>query len=121
MAPTESARYLRSHRKRSGLTQRELAELLGYSNKSPVGRHETATGIPTLGIALAYEAIFRVPISQLFPELYRTIEPSVEARLTAMEASLRLKSAKGRGSRAVAQKLEWVWTRKHGVERDSER
>jgi hypothetical protein len=73
-------------------------------------------GIPTLGIALAYEAIFRVPVSELFPELYRTIEPSVEARLAAMEAALRQKSAKGRGSRAVAQKLEWVWSRKHGIE-----
>lgn len=116
MAPRDFASYLRTHRKRSGLTQRELAKLLGYASKSLVSRHETASGIPTLDIALAYEAIFRVPISQIFPELYRSIEASVETRLAAMEADLRQKGGKGRSARLTAQKLEWAWARKHGIE-----
>src|SRR5215467_5908686 len=113
MAPKDFASHLRAHRKRSGLTQRELAKLSGYASKSLVSRHETASGIPTLDIALAYEAIFRVPISQLFPELYRAIEASVEARLATMETDLRRKGGKGRHARVIAQKLEWAWARKH--------
>ena|ERR1700739_3102919 len=116
MASRDSASHLRTHRKRSGLTQRELATLLGYANKSLVSRHETASGLPTLDIALAYEAIFRVPISQLFPDLYRSIEASVESRLSAMEADLRQQGGKGRAARVTAQKLEWAWARKHGIE-----
>lgn len=116
MAPKDFARHLRTHRKRSGLTQRELAKLLGYTSKSLISRHETASGIPTLDIALAYEAIFRVPVAQLFPELYRAIESSIEARLAALELNLRRNGGKGRGARFIAQKLEWAWARKHGVE-----
>jgi transcriptional regulator with XRE-family HTH domain len=116
MAQRDFTGYLRTHRKKSGLTQRELAQLLGYESKSPVSRHETAAGVPTLGIALAYEAIFRVPISELFPDLYRRTETSVEARLAMMEADLREKSAKGRKARAIAQKLEWTSARRIGIE-----
>jgi transcriptional regulator with XRE-family HTH domain len=116
MAPRDFARHLRAHRKRSGLTQREVATLLGYASKSLVSRHETASGIPTLDIGLAYEAIFRIPISQLFPELYRNIEASVEERLSVMEADFRQKGGKGRNARVTAQKLEWTWARKHGIE-----
>jgi transcriptional regulator with XRE-family HTH domain len=115
MAP-KHARHIRPHRKQSGLNQRELAQLLGYESKSPVSRHETATSVPTLSMALAYEAIFRVPVSRLFPELYRSVEQDVEARLAAMETALQEKSARGRGARAAAQKLEWAWTRRNGVE-----
>src|SRR5213592_838656 len=84
MAQKAPASYVRTHRKKSGLTQRELAQLLGYESKSPVSRHETAAGIPTLDIALAYEAIFHVPIAELFPDLYRTAEATVEAKLATM-------------------------------------
>jgi transcriptional regulator with XRE-family HTH domain len=116
MAQKEPVSYLRTHRKKSGLTQRELAHLLGYESKSPVSRHESAAVVPTLSMALAYEAIFQVPVSELFPDLYRTVEQNVGARLATMEVGLQEKSTKGRDARAIAQKLEWAWARRNGIE-----
>src|ERR1039458_8748831 len=72
------ATYLRSHRKHSGLSQRELAYLLGYPDEGQVSRHERAYSIPSFLIALSYQAIFRVPVSDLFPVAYETVRQTIE-------------------------------------------
>ena len=43
---------LRGHRKKSGLEQKELAWILGLPNEEQVSRHEYASMIPTLQVAL---------------------------------------------------------------------
>ncbi len=113
MTIEQIANYLRSHRRKSGLSQRELAHIVGYITQAPVSEHERSVAIPALLIALSYEIVFRVPISELFPALYRTVETNVEEQLTSIEMELQESSAKGRRAAYVARKLEWLWERRN--------
>lgn len=61
--------YLRSYRRRAGLSQREVARLLGHKEASSLSRFEQADRIPSLEAALILERVFDVRITELFPEL----------------------------------------------------
>jgi transcriptional regulator with XRE-family HTH domain len=77
-APLEC--YLRTYRKRSGLSQDEAAFLLGSANGANVSRYEQLDRQPDLRIAFAYEVIFRVPVRHLFAGLYLKVEKETIAR-----------------------------------------
>jgi transcriptional regulator with XRE-family HTH domain len=107
------ASYLRSHRKRSGLSQMELAALLGYPNEGPVSRHERLYSTPPFRIALGYEVIFGVPASELFPATFEEISQYVEVRLKMLRSQLEDSTAKGRSAILIARKLEWMLERQN--------
>ena len=88
-APLEN--YLRTQRRRSGFSQDEIAFLLGSLSGGKVSRYEHRVRRPTLETALAYEAIFQVPVSALFAGLYRKVEKEIIAR--AEDLAERLVSA----------------------------
>src|ERR1017187_8365810 len=111
--------YLRYHRKRSGLSQREIAQLLGYPDQEPVSHHERSRSIPPLIIALSYQAIFRVPIAELFPGPCETTKRKIEERLAKMEHDLQQRSAKDRDAAMVARKLEWMSERSNPQQSNS--
>jgi len=98
-----SRNHLRRHRKRSGLSQREISVLLGYRNQWQVLRHERSETLPPLLMALAYEVIFRVPVSAIFVGIHSTALRTVEQNLAVFERNLT-----GRSARAIAQKLKWL-------------
>jgi DNA-binding XRE family transcriptional regulator len=102
--------YVRAHRKRAGLSQRELALILGYRNEGVVSRHELFRSVPPLLIALGYEVIFQTSVSDLFPGLRETVENALEGSLTEFEGTLRKKKdhAKIRQLPAMTRKLEWL-------------
>ena len=104
--------YLRAHRRKSGLSLREVAVLLGYTDEGQVSRHERSETMPPLSVALAYEAIFRTPISTLFPGTYLDVKEATERRLAELEKSLHQRSAKDSGAGAVAHKLTWLKQRR---------
>lgn len=106
------ATYLRSHRLKSGLTQREVSELIGLIAHHQVSNHERSV-VPSLMVALSYHVVFAVPVTELFPGLYATVRLNVEERLTELEKKLQDSTAKGRKAQAVAQKLEWLWERRN--------
>lgn len=78
-APLES--YLRTYRKRSGLSQVEVAFLLGSSSGANISRYERLSIQPKLETALAYEAIFQIPVRDLFAGLYQKVEREIMERL----------------------------------------
>jgi DNA-binding XRE family transcriptional regulator len=119
MNKSRLASYLRSHRKRSGLTQKELAALVGYPDEAQVSRHERLCCTPPLLIALGYEAVFRAPVSELFPGVYESLVASIEERLKALEQALHESTAKGRKAAAIARKLEWMWERQNLAQSNS--
>jgi hypothetical protein len=45
-----------------------------------VSRHELLTHTPTLEAALAYEVIYKRPVSELFSDLYRKVEADIAER-----------------------------------------
>jgi len=58
--------YLRGCRKGLGLSQKEMAFLLGCRNGGSVSRYERFTREPTLKTALMLEAVLGVAIRELF-------------------------------------------------------
>jgi DNA-binding XRE family transcriptional regulator len=81
--------YLLTHRKRAGLSQAELAFLLGSESGTKVSRHEQERREPSLRTALAYAAVYRVPVEDLFSGLALAAELKVIGRKRALLASLR--------------------------------
>lgn len=72
--------YLRTHRKRAGLSQDDVAFLLGTESESKVSRYERFARQPNLETALAFKAIFGVPIQELFAGLYQKVEQTTQKR-----------------------------------------
>jgi DNA-binding XRE family transcriptional regulator len=98
--------YLLTHRKRAGLSQRELAFLLGSRSGTKVSRHEQERRQPSLRAALAYAAVYRVPVEELFPGLALAAELKVVGRKQALLLRLR-----GAGEDpATAWKRTWLRT-----------
>jgi DNA-binding XRE family transcriptional regulator len=97
---------------KSGLSQNELANILGSCSGAAVSRHERSKSVPDLLTAFGYEAIFQVPISDLFPGIYQTVAIGIEGRLATMEHELHQKIAKGKEAVLIAQKLEFLSERK---------
>jgi hypothetical protein len=72
--------HLRANRIRLALSQDEVAFLLGAQTGTQVSRHEHFACIPTLQNALAYEAMFKRSVNELFGGLYQEAEREVAER-----------------------------------------
>jgi transcriptional regulator with XRE-family HTH domain len=72
--------YLRMLRKRSYLSQDEIAFLLGCKNGSKASRYEHFSRIPSLETSLAYKAVFGVAVDELFAGIFEKIEKQVIRR-----------------------------------------
>ena len=80
--------YLRRFRKQSGLTQAEVAFLLGCHCGAKVSRYENLTREPSLATAFACQAVYRVPVHELFPGMYTVVESQVKRRALVLDARL---------------------------------
>lgn len=72
--------HLRTNRTRLALFQDDVAFLLGKEDGKKVSRYEMLLHLPNLETALAYEAIYKRPVSELFPSLYEQVERKVAER-----------------------------------------
>ncbi|HLG96909.1 MAG TPA: helix-turn-helix domain-containing protein [Bryobacteraceae bacterium] len=102
---------IRMHRMRLGLSQRELATLLGYRTPWQVSRHETNRSVPPLMIALGYQEILGVPISELFPGMHITISSAIQQSFRKFQEDLEARVSDGNTAHRDAQKLQWVLQR----------
>lgn len=80
MSSPQLPNYLRANRKRLALSQDEVAFLLGAQSGAKVCRYERFVREPSLETALAYEAIFKRSVSELFSGLYQKVEREVAER-----------------------------------------
>ncbi|HEX3799297.1 MAG TPA: helix-turn-helix transcriptional regulator [Verrucomicrobiae bacterium] len=88
MASSHLPNYLKTHRKRLGLTQDEIAYLLGVKSGSKVSRYESFSRVPNLETALAYKVIFGRPANELLAGIYHKIEKEVAARAKTLERKM---------------------------------
>ena len=103
--------YLRAYRKRSGLTQREVAFLLGCENGAQVSRYEKRRRLPPLRTALACEAVFGAPVAELFGGMRDQVSKVIEKRLAELRSRLQAKNSAGIKKsevRLTEQKLRWL-------------
>ena len=94
--------YLRSARKRSGLSQDEIAFLLGGHNGGKVSRYERFNRLPSLATACVYEALFGVPVSELFGGVFEKACGKMKKRAELLARKLDVTSR----DPSVAQKLQ---------------
>lgn len=73
--------YLKTHRRRSGLTQQEVAFLLGYESSQVISRYEGLNRTPSLRATIAYLVIFDLSVDMLLPGAYREVERATVDRL----------------------------------------
>jgi DNA-binding XRE family transcriptional regulator len=112
MTSSSVGTYLRFLRRKSGLTQRQLAQVLGSVTRNQVSRHERSVAAPSLIAALGYQTVFHEPISDIFPGLYHTVAAGVEERLEELETELGKSTIKGRAALPIARRLEWLAERR---------
>ena|ERR1700726_3449859 len=94
--------YLLSLRKRSGLSQSDVAMLLGISG-SVLCKCESLSRRPTMELAIGAEVIFGHPMREVFPAFYAEIGRAVAERARAQcnRYKTRTKTAKGVKLRAL--------------------
>jgi transcriptional regulator with XRE-family HTH domain len=73
--------YLRSHRLRWGLSQGELANLLGCKTAGVISRIEKKLRAPTLKIMIGCFVLFGTPAAELFPDISASVETDVMDRV----------------------------------------
>jgi transcriptional regulator with XRE-family HTH domain len=84
MASRKLSNYLRGNRKRLGLSQDDVAFLLGCRSGSKVCRYERFVRIPGLDVAFAFEVIFGKPACEIFAGIFKEVEEKVVARAKAL-------------------------------------
>jgi transcriptional regulator with XRE-family HTH domain len=100
--------YLKAYRKRSSLTQREVAFLLGWKEGDHFSRYEKRRVRPSLRVALGCAVIFRVSVKELFPGVCDPIAGEVAARIERLRAELEKKQGNEKEKRLTARKLSWI-------------
>lgn len=73
--------YLRTHRRRSGLTQDELGSLLGHQSGAVISVLERSGRALRLREAYAFEIIFGITAHELFPHIHTSVLAEVIARV----------------------------------------
>jgi transcriptional regulator with XRE-family HTH domain len=96
--------YLRMHRKRSALTQRELAGLLGCEHGSKVSRYERGERVPGFATLLAYEIVFRTNGADLFRGVAEKLSRTIRDRASRLHKHLDAE----RSTPLVTQKMEFL-------------
>jgi transcriptional regulator with XRE-family HTH domain len=96
--------YLRTERRRHGLTQADVAALLGGPWRSRVSLYERGA-LPPVQVALAYEAIFGRPVADLLGGVYDETAAMVRERARQMLADERLSSSRHLLRRDVLERI----------------
>ncbi len=79
-APRALSNYIRMYRKRTGLTQAEVAYLLGSTHRSKVSRYERGVRIPSLANVIGFEIVFQAPLKALFAGTYEKVNEGIRDR-----------------------------------------
>lgn len=94
--------YVRASRKKAGLSQEDLAFLLGCECGTLISRYELFRRQPTLPTVFALEAVFGIPARELFAGVYEKAEQQTAERARSLIRRLERQSAGRRVSRKLA-------------------
>ena len=85
---TNALCYLRTHRRKWGLTQKDLARLIGTVGCAQLSRYENSKRAPRIEVALACQVIFGVIPSIMFLDTYASVEEEVMRNMARMNEAL---------------------------------
>jgi|HubBroStandDraft_4_1064222.scaffolds.fasta_scaffold78650_2 transcriptional regulator with XRE-family HTH domain len=86
--------FVRAHRRRWGLSQAELAALLGVASSTTVSRIERSVRTPTATVMVACCILFGLPTPELFTTLHDDIEEVVGTAAKILSDALEGKTDK---------------------------
>jgi transcriptional regulator with XRE-family HTH domain len=95
--------YLRTNRKKGGLTQDEMAFLIGCQSGAKISRFERLARQPNLETALACQVVFGIPAHELFPGMFAEVEKIVTERARLLSG--RLQAKRGQDPSGLRHKL----------------
>ena len=98
--------FIRAHRRKLDLAQRELGTLIGYGCGYAVGTHERSEAVPPFLIALAYEAIFDVPVSEIFAGFRSAVRASVAGNIRDLNAEIEMRCTGN--DQLLSEKVQWL-------------
>jgi|ERR1019366_9927879 transcriptional regulator with XRE-family HTH domain len=108
MATRRLPNYLRTNRKYSGLSQGEVAFLIRLGNKSELSRYERGLRQPSLRTALACQAAFGAPVSELFAGLNDAVAKDTHGQMRKLHARIEADiDPQSPGSR-IMHKFQWI-------------
>jgi len=81
--------YLRWHRKKSPLTQSDIAFLLDLPDYSNISRYEKGKRMPSIDLLIMYHFLFKVPIEAFFEQQSSDIFLKLKERLDILINSLK--------------------------------
>lgn len=93
--------YLRTFRRRSGLTQAEVAFLLGAEDGAQVSRYERLSRRPSFRTALGLQAVFGVPADLLAPGISAEVDRNIIRRARLLSRQLQRHSDSARTKRKL--------------------
>ena len=79
---------MRLLRRRLGLTQRELAYVLGYKCDSQISHMENGTRTPQLAEVLMIEFVFGIAAATIFPKIRSTVGAQINRRVRRIMTNL---------------------------------
>lgn len=88
MLSTKLGSYLRTYRIGTGLTQKDVAALLGMKTGSTISKTEKGKGIPPILVLLGYCILFEVHPKDLVPKIFNDIEQSICTRAVVVAGQL---------------------------------
>jgi transcriptional regulator with XRE-family HTH domain len=93
--------YLRTYRRRAGLSQEEVGLLLGWASGVHISEYERTARRPDLETIFFYEVLLGVPASELFRGVFQKVEKETRKRAQLLAEELR----KAEPGRATTRKL----------------
>lgn len=93
---------MRVLRRRLGLTQRELAYVIGYEDETNISRIENGLRTPQLTEVLMIELVFGIPAVTIFPEIRSLVGRHVGRRVKRIMGDLQ--DSEDGGHRRVSYK-----------------
>src|SRR5262245_19795595 len=112
MTSPKLTNYLRMYRRRIGLSQSEVAFLLGCQDGAKVSRYERLSRQPNLDTVLAYKVVFRVPLNELCAGKFQKVEETIHERAHLLAERLSAEKP----DRTTEQKLEFLRALSSGAE-----
>ena len=66
-------------RKQNGLSQKQLAALVGQ-DRTTISMYERGRTLPPLSCAAMFQLLFGVPIAEIFPDLFQSLEGKLQVK-----------------------------------------
>lgn len=82
--PQQVCNYLRLYRKKNGLSQKDVAYLIGYKSTNSISNYERGHKLPQLANLLKLEIIYHTPVAFLFKDHYQEFKKEIQKRAQSL-------------------------------------